>query len=95
MPPILIPVIVLILVVALAAMVTGIFNKRERFCTMKTSTELCAIPGRYGFKWPTLAELHQRLFGTIPAGAHAAGSDVEACARCFFEMKRLGLIPLP
>jgi len=27
MPPILIPVVVLILVVALAAMVTGIFNK--------------------------------------------------------------------
>ena len=71
------------------------FDKRERFCTMKTSTELCAIPGRYGFKWPTLAELHQRLFGTIPDGAHAAGSDVEACAKCFFEMKRLGLIVLP
>jgi DNA polymerase-3 subunit epsilon len=71
------------------------FDERERFCTMKTSTELCAIPSRYGFKWPKLSELHQRLFGSIPDGAHAAGSDVEVCARCFFEMKRLHLITLP
>ena len=71
------------------------FDKRERFCTMKTSTDLCAIPSRYGFKWPKLSELHQRLFGTIPDGAHAAGSDAEVCARCFFEMKRLGLVALP
>ena len=71
------------------------FDKRDRFCTMKTSTELCAIPSHYGFKWPKLSELHQRLFGTIPADAHAAGADVEVCAKCFFEMKRLGLIALP
>ena len=71
------------------------FDERERFCTMKSSTELCAIPSRYGFKWPKLSELHQRLFGSIPDGAHAAGSDVEVCARCFFEMKRLDLITLP
>ena len=71
------------------------FDDRERFCTMKTSTELCAIPSRYGFKWPTLSELHQRLFGGIPDGAHAAGADVEVCARCFFEMKRRGIVGLP
>ena len=70
------------------------FDKRDLFCTMKTSTELCAIPSRYGFKWPKLSELHQKLFGTIPDDAHAAGADVEACAKCFFEMKRLGLIAL-
>ena len=71
------------------------FESRARYCTMTTSTELCAIPSRYGFKWPKLPELHQRLFGTIPEGAHAAGADVEACARCFFEMMRLGLVTLP
>jgi len=70
------------------------FDGRERFCTMKASTELCAIPSRYGFKWPKLSELHLRLFGNIPEGAHAAGSDVEVCARCFFEMKRLRVISL-
>ena len=71
------------------------FNERVRFCTMTTSTDLCAIPSRYGYKWPKLPELHKRLFGSVPDGAHAAGSDVEACARCFFEMKRLGLVTLP
>jgi len=71
------------------------FDKRDRFCTMKASTELCAIPSRYGFKWPKLSELHQKLFRTVPDNAHAAGADVEACAKCFFEMKRLGLIALP
>lgn len=71
------------------------FDERERFCTMKASTELCAIPSRYGFKWPKLSQLHLRLFGSILEGAHAAGSDVEVCARCFFEMKRLRVITLP
>ena len=72
--------------------VTSCLDERERFCTMTTSTDLCAIPSRYGYKWPKLPELHQRLFGSVPDGAHAAGSDVEACASCFFEMKRLGLV---
>jgi DNA polymerase-3 subunit epsilon len=79
----------------LRAGVSSGFSDRDRFCTMTTSTELCAIPSRYGFKWPKLSELHQKLFGSIPSGAHAAGVDVAMCARCFFEMKRLGLIALP
>ncbi len=78
----------------LRARVANRFNERERFCTMTASTDLCAIPSRYGYKWPKLSELHQRLFGRVPEGAHAAGSDVEACANCFFEMKRLGLVTL-
>jgi DNA polymerase III subunit epsilon len=71
------------------------FEERQRFCTMTASTEFCGIPSRYGFKWPKLSELHQRLFGTIPEGAHAAGADVEVCARCFFELHRLRVITLP
>jgi DNA polymerase-3 subunit epsilon len=72
--------------------VTSRFHELERFCTMKASTELCALPGRYGFKWPTLPELHQELFGSTPKGAHAAASDVQACANCFFELKRRGFV---
>lgn len=66
-----------------------------RFCTMTTTTEFCAIPSRRGFKWPTLSELHHRLFASVPDGAHAADTDVQACARCFFELKRRNLIKLP
>ena len=63
------------------------------FCTMKRSTQLCALPqvnGR-GFKWPKLAELHHHLFGRPHGGAHDAEADVRACAKCFFELRRRGL----
>jgi DNA polymerase III subunit epsilon len=70
------------------------FAGRRRICTMMQSTELCHIPGPYGFKWPTLAQLHQELFQTGFEDAHDAGADVAACAKCFFELKRRGLISL-
>ena len=66
-----------------------------RFCTMKATTGVCRIPGRYGFKWPTLTELHQCLFERPPAAAHDAAADVEACSACFFELKRRAIIPIP
>ena len=61
-------------------------------CTMKTTTELCRLPrpGGFGFKWPTLVELHGCLFGQGYEGAHDAESDLHACARCFFRLLSLG-----
>jgi len=62
-------------------------------CTMKTTTDVCRLPrpgGGMGFKWPTLAELHDFLFGRSYEGAHDALRDLEACARCFFELRRIG-----
>ncbi len=60
-------------------------------------TEFCAIPGGRGgkFKWPTLTELHQKLFGEGFGDAHDAAYDVAATARCFFEMVRLRVIERP
>ncbi len=54
--------------------------------TKDLSTEFCAIPGGKGgkFKWPTLTELHQKLFGVGFGDAHDAAYDVDATARCFF-----------
>jgi len=40
------------------------------------------------YKWPKLAELHRRLFGTVPEGLHDARVDVMACLRCFLELRR-------
>jgi len=77
---------------------TGIDNRlfgMHRFCTMKATTDVCRLPGRYGFKWPTLTELHQHLFGQAPAVTHDAAADVEACRACFFELKARGIISLP
>jgi DNA polymerase-3 subunit alpha len=58
-------------------------------CTEITA-DLCQISGgRYGkFKLPTLTELHQHLFNTPFSEAHNATADVEATARCFFELIR-------
>jgi DNA polymerase-3 subunit alpha len=50
------------------------------------ATDYCAIPGGRGgqFKWPTLTELHQKLFGEGFGEAHDAAYDVDATAKCFF-----------
>lgn len=66
-----------------------------KVCTMHGTTEYCAIPGPRGYKWPRLAELHQKLFMADFEGAHNAASDVAATAKCFWELKRLGIIKLP
>ncbi|MCS5490477.1 DNA polymerase III subunit alpha [Algoriphagus limi] len=54
--------------------------------TKDISTDFCAIPGGKGgkYKWPTLTELHQKLFGKGFGDAHDAAYDVDATARCFF-----------
>lgn len=62
---------------------------KNRKCTMQGATDYCRLPGRYGYKWPSLTELHMKLFGESFEGAHNALADVRACARCYFELKRL------
>ncbi|WP_026955794.1 DNA polymerase III subunit alpha [Algoriphagus vanfongensis] len=58
----------------------------QQLDTKDISTEFCAIPGGKGgkFKWPTLTELHHKLFGVGFDDAHDAAYDVDATARCFF-----------
>ncbi len=74
---------------------------KKKICTMESATNFCAIPSpRGGFKWPNLGELHQKLFNQGFMGAHNAATDVSATAKCFFELKRQGIIiadptPLP
>lgn len=64
----------------------------QKICTMQSSTDYCRIPGPYGFKWPTLQQLHMTLFGLGFGAAHNALADVEATVKCFFELKQLGEI---
>jgi len=72
---------------------TVLFNK-QRFCTMKTTTELCKIDGPYGYKWPKLSELYYHLFKNKIEDTHDAAVDVKACVECFFELVRIGFIRL-
>jgi len=60
--------------------------QKEALDTQLESTEYCAIPGGRGgqFKWPTLLELHTKLFGADFDDAHDAAYDVAANAKCFF-----------
>lgn len=80
----------------------GLLLGKPRVCTMKESTEFCALPrgsfvsgdvkGGRAYKWPKLDELHEALFGESFAGSHRAAADVEATARCYFQLRRKGVI---
>ena len=65
---------------------------KKQICTMQSATDYCAIPGPYGNKWPTLTQLHAKLFNEPLPNAHAALADVLACAKCFFELQKRGVI---
>lgn len=68
----------------------------SRSCTMKNDDIIAwaAIPPkRYGsFKWPTLEQLHRKLFGKGIPAAHDALVDVEATVRCYFGLRERGVI---
>ncbi len=64
----------------------------QKMCTMMASTDYCKLPGKRGYKWPKLIELHEKLFGEGFTGAHDAMNDVEALAKCFFKMVDLKII---
>ena len=67
------------------------FSKKQ-ICTMQASTNYCELPGKYGYKWPNLSELHIKLFGVDFELAHNAAADIDATAKCFWKLKELGVI---
>lgn len=69
-----------------------LLHKRKSYCTMKETTELCKIPGKYGNKWPKLQELHNYLFKEDFVGAHDAMFDIRATMKCFYELRKIGWI---
>lgn len=60
-------------------------------CTMVAGTDICKLPGKYGYKWPKLRELYSVLFGREPTDQHDAAGDVLATAECYYEMVKRGL----
>lgn len=70
-------------------------KRLKLICTMEESTEYCQLRGpKFGFKWPSLAELHNKLFACGFDGAHDAMADVLACGKCLFGLKEKGVITL-
>ena len=70
-------------------LLTELMESKEKYCTMKQSTNILKLPTRYAsnkFKYPSLKELYQYYFKTDFEGAHDAYYDVEACCKCFCEL---------
>ncbi len=67
-------------------------QRKPKVCTMKASTDYCRLPGRNGFKYPSLSELYFTLFRKRLDEAHHAEADVNALVECFYELKRRGVI---
>jgi DNA polymerase III subunit epsilon len=68
------------------------FSLKKKICTKEESTNFCAIEGPYGYKWPKLPELYYKLFKTNFEEAHNAAADIKATVKCFWELKKLGVI---
>lgn len=70
-------------------------SKKGLVCTLQSSIDYCKLPGKYGgYKWPSLSELYYKLFVESFGDQHDAMADVQACARCFFELRRLGVLTI-
>ncbi|MCS7085739.1 MAG: 3'-5' exonuclease [Bacteroidia bacterium] len=68
-------------------------SRMPHICTMRQTTEFCALPSANRpdeHKPPKLSELYEKLFGQPFSGAHNAESDVRAMVECFYELNRRG-----
>ena len=70
-----------------------IFLKNKKIiCTMKTTTDLCKLPGKYGYKYPKLEELFMYLFKNKPTTTlHNSLEDSKVTLKCYKELLRLKL----
>ena len=62
--------------------------RKPEFCTMKNTKDICKIErnnskGEIYYKYPSLSELHEHLFGFNPKGTHDSMADVLICFRCY------------
>ena len=64
--------------------------KTPNFCTMKSATDFCKLPGKFPgkYKWPNLQELHEKLTGKKFEDAHNALADIKATSTCYWMLKQ-------
>lgn len=67
-------------------------STKRRLCTMKISTNLCKLNGKYGYRYPKLQELYKTLFGHNFTNAHNSAADTKATMQCYFELHKRGII---
>jgi len=65
--------------------------RTPKFCTMKTLEPILKLPGKYGYKFPSLDESYRALVDPHGfEGAHDAMVDVEACAKVLWAIEDAG-----
>ena len=65
---------------------------RDKFCTMRTLEPVLKLPGKYGYKYPTLDECYRALVDPMGfEGAHDAMVDVQACAEVLWAIEDKGI----
>ncbi len=71
-----------------------VFANATSLCTMRTEgiKEFCNFKKHGKLKFPTLTELHLKLFEVPFKEAHNAAVDVEATTRCFLELIRVDVL---
>ena len=83
--------------------IRALFSKYKRnwvqpadtYCTMKQMTNFCRIPGKVGYKWPTLSEAYRHIFNREITSAHNAMGDVSATIEIFFALLRGEVLEKP
>jgi len=70
----------------------SITNYKNVYCTMQESIDLCSIQmvSKYGksyLKFPSLLELHEKLFCSKPQNLHNSLNDVIVTCRCYIKIK--------
>ncbi len=76
-----------------ASIETSLFEQGQMDTCTEVTAQFCQLSGGKGgrFKLPNLEELHKKLFSEGFGDAHNASADVEATARCFLELLRIGI----
>lgn len=75
--------------------ISHVLGACEKYCLMQEATWYCKLPSKTGgYKWPTLQEVHAKVFGNRYANANNALGDVSACVVCFFALLDLEAIEL-
>jgi DNA polymerase III subunit epsilon len=63
---------------------------KDSYCTMLSTTQILQLPGRFGYKWPKLAEAYEFFFKEKLEGAHDAMADIKGCKRVYLHLASLG-----
>lgn len=68
------------------------FKQKRIICTMKSTVDFCKIENSYGYKFPKLSELYNKLFDYEISNSHNAEVDILHTLKCFKKLKKIGLI---